>query len=131
MTYKNRKSILIILVSTLIFTLKIFTAIVEFKDDPYTLFVFKHSPSFESNLVLSERLDLTKYTVITSDENGIIGQDFYEMIMNYYQNYFVVISRVASFEFNNKALKLERFVITTDTRTGLGRCIVLQSRVWR
>ncbi|CCN69631.1 hypothetical protein [Vibrio nigripulchritudo] len=75
------RNLLIGLISFLC-TIKTFTAIIFFSDDPYTFFMLKKEISIENKILVSSDEELENYIVIFSDENGIIGQDLYLLLMD-------------------------------------------------
>ncbi|MCP4322392.1 MAG: hypothetical protein GY951_05735 [Psychromonas sp.] len=70
---------IVALLSTLI---KLFTSVVALHDDPSVFFVIRIVPSLENYLVANSE-ELSNYMVLALDENGLIGESFYELLTGY------------------------------------------------
>lgn len=86
MHYKSLRHFLFVFV-IFVLSLKFFTAIVTFSDDPYSFFVFKKVPSIINKIVIDSDEAFRNYFVLMSDENKLIGQDTYYLLVD---NMFVI-----------------------------------------
>lgn len=62
--------------------IKCFTAIIILKDDPTSFLIFQYSPTIE-NYFVKETIDENAYSIIASDENGLMGESAYRFITQY------------------------------------------------
>lgn len=93
MALTNLKLPLALLVITvLLLLLKLFTAIIMLPDDPASFLIFRFSPSLEN--YLSGFPEGVQYTVLLADENGVIGEPFYQLVVRYLWWLFATVALV-------------------------------------
>ncbi|MFV8781420.1 hypothetical protein ACNKU7_03250 [Microbulbifer sp. SA54] len=76
-----RLPLALLVITALLLMLKLFTAIIMLPDDPASFLIFRFSPSLEN--YLSGFPAGIKYTVLLADENGVIGEPFYQLLVRY------------------------------------------------
>lgn len=67
--------------AAVLLVVKLFTAIIVLPDDPASFLVFRFSPSLEN--YITGFPEGGQYTVLLADENGVIGEEFYLLLVRY------------------------------------------------
>lgn len=69
------------ILAAVLLVIKLFTAIIVLPDDPASFLVFRFSPSLEN--YITGFPEGGQYTVLLADENGVIGEEFYLLLVRY------------------------------------------------